>query len=116
MRFYADEGLFGKLPRTAKGYRDFPEDAGETVAFILDAQGCGFTLAEIRLLLQVQEGDPGACVRVGGLVNQKLVQLDLQLERITALRERLATLGRACAAAAPDGPCPVVGGLGRSPS
>lgn len=108
LRFYADEGLFGRLPRSAKDYRLFPETAVEAVRFLQLAQTCGFTLGEVRHLLTIRPEDPGACSRVGGLLDQKLDQLEQRLQEILAVKAHLLELRRACDAASRAGTCPVV--------
>lgn len=108
LRFYADEGLFGKLPRSAKAYRLFPETAVEAVRFLQLAQACGFTLAEVRQLLTIRPEAPGACSRVGGLLELKLEQLEQKLREIQSVKTHLQELKRACDGARGMGPCPVV--------
>lgn len=108
LRFYADEDLFGKLPRSAKAYRLFPEGAVEAVRFLQLAQACGFSLVEVRQLLAIRPEEPGACSRVGGLLDVKLEQLEQKLREIQSVKSHLQELKRACDAARRTGPCPVV--------
>jgi DNA-binding transcriptional MerR regulator len=108
LRFYADEGLFGKLPRTHKGYREFPPKALEVVSFIQQGQGCGFTLSEINALLHLHVDAPETCCRVADLLDQKLQEAEAQLERIQRLKANLTDLRAICREAAPMAPCPVL--------
>ena len=109
LRFYADEGLFGTLPRTAKDYRDFPPQGVEVVQFIQQAQSSGFSLAEVKLLLELQADAPSTCLQVGDLLDRKISQLEAQLEQILTLHQKLLELREACRAVSDQGPCPVVG-------
>ena len=55
IRFYEREKLLRKPLRTASGYRTFEEADLERVRFIKDSQQLGFSLKEIKELLQIHE-------------------------------------------------------------
>jgi DNA-binding transcriptional MerR regulator len=55
IRFYEREKLLRKPLRTAAGYRTFEEGDLERVRFIKDSQQLGFSLKEIRELLEIHE-------------------------------------------------------------
>jgi MerR family transcriptional regulator, copper efflux regulator len=50
-RFYEEEGLLPAPGRTPPGYRDYPEEALNRVAFIRDAQAAGLTLRQIGQIM-----------------------------------------------------------------
>jgi DNA-binding transcriptional MerR regulator len=55
IRFYEREKLLRKPVRTASGYRNFAESDLERVRFIKDSQLLGFSLKEIKDLLDIHE-------------------------------------------------------------
>jgi DNA-binding transcriptional MerR regulator len=55
IRFYEREKLLRKPVRTASGYRAFTEADLERVRFIKDSQQLGFSLKEIKELLEIHE-------------------------------------------------------------
>jgi MerR family mercuric resistance operon transcriptional regulator len=55
IRFYEREKLLQKPVRTASGYRTFAEAHLERVRFIKDSQQLGFSLKEIKELLEIHE-------------------------------------------------------------
>jgi MerR family mercuric resistance operon transcriptional regulator len=55
IRFYEREKLLRKPVRTASGYRTFAEADLERVRFIKDSQKLGFSLKEIKELLEIHE-------------------------------------------------------------
>jgi DNA-binding transcriptional MerR regulator len=58
LRYYQDQGLLQPLGRTEAGYRVYGPESEMTLRFIQRAQRLGFSLADIRTLLQGwQEGD-----------------------------------------------------------
>jgi DNA-binding transcriptional MerR regulator len=55
IRFYEREKLLRKPLRTVSGYRTFEETDLERVRFIKDSQELGFSLKEIKELLEIHE-------------------------------------------------------------
>lgn len=53
IRFYERQGLLPKPSRTASGYRSYQQNDLEQVLFIRKNQELGFTLAEIKQLLDL---------------------------------------------------------------
>lgn len=104
LRFYADAGVFGELPRSAKGYRLFPPEAIHWVDILRAAQAAGFSLEEIQELLKTLRQDKVPCGHVREALGTKLQELEIKLTEIQRLVEILRiTLGT------PDGQSNLVG-------
>ena len=89
IRFYEREGLLPKPPRTVSGYRSYQESDLERVVFIRRNQQLGFTLAEIKQLLQLHSvlaamGPKHFRRRPSEL--QGIIEIGR--ERLTAIREK----------------------------
>src|SRR5262245_33868993 len=83
LRFYEREGLLPKPPRTASGYRAYQKTDLERVLFIKRNQELGFTLAEIRQLIDLH----GV---LASMVSKKFLIRPKELEGIIEIgRERL---------------------------
>ena len=54
LRYYEKHGLLTPSSRSAVGYRFYSEDDYKQMAFILRAKNVGFSLAEIKELLQIK--------------------------------------------------------------
>jgi DNA-binding transcriptional MerR regulator len=94
LRFYADAGVFGDLPRSPKGYRLFPPQAIHWVRVLRAAQASGFTLDEIQELLRALRQDSAPCDHVREALGGKLQHLELKLAEIGLLVDILkVTLG-----------------------
>ena len=94
LRFYADAGVFGDLPRSPKGYRLFPPQAIQWVRVLRAAQASGFTLDEIQELLRALRQDSMPCAHVREALGGKLHQLEDKLREIRLLVDILkVTLG-----------------------
>ncbi len=88
LRFYEREGILAPSGRTAKGYRLYDDGAVRRLEFIRAAQAVGFTLDDIRSLLQV-DGE-SSCQDVQRLIEHRLADVDRKLADLTTVRETLA--------------------------
>lgn len=94
LRFYADAGVFGDLPRSPKGYRLFPAEAIHWVRILRAAQAAGFSLEEIQELLRALRQDSAPCAHVREALGGKLQALEVKLTEIQLLVDILRiTLG-----------------------
>src|SRR5688572_16538183 len=59
IRFYERQGLLAEPRRRSSGYRIYDESAVARLQFIRRAKDLGFTLGEIKSLLELRR-DPGA--------------------------------------------------------
>lgn len=94
LRFYADAGVFGELPRSPKGYRLFPPEALQWVRVLKASQAAGFSLDEVQELLRALRQDSAPCAHVREALGGKLRLLEAKLTEIQLLVEILRiTLG-----------------------
>lgn len=104
LRFYADAGVFGELPRSQKGYRLFPPEAVGWVRMLRAAQAAGFNLEEIQELLRALRRDSVPCGHIREALMGKLAALETRLTEIQVLVDILRiTLGT------PDGQSSALG-------
>jgi len=90
VRFYEREGLLPTPPRSASGYRCYERRHVETIRFIKQSQALGFSLREIRQLLQIHERlTAGTAPRTN---SQDLQLLEIARERLEAIDEKMQAL------------------------
>lgn len=89
LRFYADTGVFGELPRSPKGYRLFPPEAIHWVRMLRISQAAGFSLEEVQHLLHALQEDKVPCQHVRQALGEKLASLESRLREIKMLVEIL---------------------------
>lgn len=83
IRYYEDSGILPAPGRTANGYRIYTEDYLVKLKFIQDAQSLGYSLQEIREVLQMLGSEIDAeTLKVR--VRNKILEID---ERIAAMRD-----------------------------
>src|SRR5687768_18474301 len=75
IRFYERQGLLSPETKTDSGYRLYSDAALRRITFIKQAQLCGFSLAEIRELLQMHNCDHAARAGVYRLAAKKSVEI-----------------------------------------
>lgn len=92
LRFYEAEGLMPEPARTRSGYRDYPIDAVDRVAFVRDAQKAGFTLRQIGQILHIRDGGQPPCAHVGQLIDQRLAEVERRLAELQHTSARLREL------------------------
>jgi DNA-binding transcriptional MerR regulator len=92
IRFYEGRGLLPAAPRSANGYRDYPESAVGTLSFIERAQSLGFALKDLEGALPraVEKGlETGEALRA---LEDKLAEVETHIAALVELRARLLGL------------------------
>ena len=89
------QGLLPAPDRTPAGYRDYSPEALTRLDFIHRGQAAGLTLAQIRQVLEIRDGGQAPCAHVRDLLDQRLVDIEHQLRRLSALRETVTELREA---------------------
>lgn len=109
VRYYQRIGLVPEPTRTYGSARRYgPADAAR-LRFIKRAQGLGFTLDEVRLLLELAVGEH--CADTRSLAERKLALVEQKLSDLAAIREALRGLVEACAAGGRGCGCPIIDSL-----
>jgi len=109
IRFYERLGLVHPAGRTPSNYRYYADDAADRLAFIRAARAAGFELADIKALLDLQDGHT-ACREVRGLVDARLTGVRGRLRTLRQVERVLAAFQQACRTRRRRG-CPVIESL-----
>ncbi len=109
LRFYEREGLVAEPPRTESGYRLYPPQTIDRLRFILRAKALGFSLAEIRELLSLQDG--GDKAEVHRITRSHLEEVEARIRDLQRIRDVLADLESRCSRRGPVHTCPIIRAL-----
>ena len=90
LRFYEKSGLLDKPERTNSGYRMYDTGVLERLAFIKQAQVLGFSLDEIKQIIDEKRAGKNPCAEVRELVRLRLQELDERMQEMQRYREELA--------------------------
>lgn len=113
VRYYERRGLLARPPRSASGYRLFPEEATGRLRFIRRAQELGFSLAEIRELLSLRVSRTAKRTDVRRRAEAKIADIDAKIRSLDSMKRALHKLTTACAGCGPIAECPILESLDR---
>ena len=104
VRFYQRRGLLPQPPRD-DGIRRYGSDDVRRLRFIKQAQAAGFTLEEIKELLDLDASEDRS--RARELANARVNALDARIAELQRARDALRRLARECGSGS-AGPCPIL--------
>jgi MerR family transcriptional regulator, mercuric resistance operon regulatory protein len=90
VRLYERLGILRRVERLRSGYRDYSPDTVALIRFIKRAQQHGFTLNEIKLLIDLRGVERGRAEQARRLAEAKLDSIDAQIERLADQRRAIA--------------------------
>ncbi len=90
LRFYEKSGLLDKPSRTYSGYRVYDSEVLERLAFIKQAQTLGFSLDEIKRVIEDARTGQSPCDEVREIVRRRLEELDERMREMRRYRKELA--------------------------
>lgn len=108
IRFYQRRGLL-PTPRGIDGVRRYNEQNLRRLKFIRQAQTAGFTLEEIKQLLDLDAGEDRESAR--NLARARLEALRMRIAELEEARCSLEKLADECASGR-TGPCPILHSFG----
>lgn len=89
LRFYEKSGLLDSPARTFSGYRVYGEEVLERLSFIKRAQALGFSLDEIRRIVDDARRGESPCDEVREIVQRRMAELDERLRELHRYRKEL---------------------------
>ena len=114
LRFYEREGLLAKPPRLPSGYRQYPAESLARVRFIRRAKDLGFTLKQVRELLELRVDPQKSCGDVRALAKMKIKEVEEKMSDLARIKLALEGLARACRGKGPTADCPILDAMSSS--
>lgn len=112
IRFYEREGLIRPSGKSESGYRLYTEEAIRRIEFIKQAQECGFSLADIRELLELRSTDSACCDDIYRVSVEKKLKLEHKIKALSAMSQALTRLIDMCSHDRKSlDECPILGAL-----
>src|SRR5688572_11833691 len=93
IRFYQRKGLL-ETPARDEGIRRYGSADVRRLKFIREAQAAGFTLEQIKELLELDAGSDRA--RARELAGERIAVLDARIAELQRARDALSRLAREC--------------------
>jgi MerR family transcriptional regulator, mercuric resistance operon regulatory protein len=96
VRFYERKGLIQKPPKRAVGYRQYAADDVRRIQFIKRSQELGFSLKEIRELLELNTSRRATCSDILDRTDRKLKEVEDKIRDLQRMKKTLVKLSKAC--------------------
>lgn len=108
VRYYERRRLIAAPPRSSAGYRQYGPETARRLRFIKRAQALGFTLEEIRELVDLRVEEPASCAAVEERTREKIAAVRRKIAELERLEVVLSGVANSCAARMPTAECPVL--------
>jgi Cu(I)-responsive transcriptional regulator len=96
IRYYERSRLLPPPRRTGSNYRAYGDGDLTRLSFIRRARDLGFSLAQVRALLDLADQRERSCAAVDAIAREHLAEVDRKLAGLAALRRELALLIEQC--------------------
>lgn len=109
IRFYQRRGLLAEPEKPLGGIRRYTRKDTQRVQFIKEAQGLGFSLAEVAELLSLEDGRK--CRETREIAVKKLAAIRERIEILQRMERTLAPLVEHCGSENIPTVCPIIAAL-----
>ena len=107
IRFYEREGLLLEPERRPSGYRQYDESTVERLDFIRRAKELGFTLAEIKELLELSFAHSN-CEHIRQRAEDKITDIESKIRNLQQMKRSLRKIVERCRIKDSTDDCPLV--------
>ena len=90
LRYYEKQGLLVEVDRRDNNYRDYPEQAVQRITLLRQLKSLGFSLKEIREVLDALRQDRIDCAHGAALMARKRETVERRMAELAELRDMLA--------------------------
>ncbi len=110
IRHYETLGIIPKAVRSDAGYRKYSDSDINILKFVKRARGLGFSMKEIKKLVNLWRNRSRASADVKALATQHIQQMEQKIEELQAMTRTLKHLAKSCHGDdRPD--CPILDGI-----
>jgi MerR family mercuric resistance operon transcriptional regulator len=108
IRFYERKELI-RQPKKQSSFRFYPPDLIDRIKFIKRAQELGFTLKEVKELLDLKIKNQAKCSDVLDKTNKKILEINEKIKDLKKMKKSLDGLAKCCNADdMPLSECPIL--------
>ena len=110
IRYYESIGLLPVTHRSDSGYRIYQESHVRRLSFIRKSRELGFSIKELKVLLDLVDSDNYTCCDVKEITMEHLEKVRQKIADLRKLEKTLSKIAAQCAGdATPD--CPIIDAL-----
>ena len=107
LRYYEDLGLVEKPSRLPNGYRSYTQESRDRFLFIKWAKAMGFTLKEIKEMLNIKQASSDTCETIKVQAAGKIELIDKKILELKKLKKSLKEIVLTCEKT-PGDECPIL--------
>ncbi|MCB8840322.1 helix-turn-helix domain-containing protein [Aurantimonas sp. VKM B-3413] len=96
IRYYEKVGLLASPPRSSGNYRTYDREALERLRFIRRCRDLGFSVDQIRELLELSSHEERACSDVDAITETHLAEVERKITDLQALANELRQISSRC--------------------
>lgn len=111
IRFYERQGILEPVLRKESGYRIYDMEGLRQLTFILHAKELGFSLKEIKELLELRIDSVKHCGTVKEKITEKLSGVKYKISQLRKLEKTLKQLVQDCDNRVVSEGCPVISSI-----
>ena len=89
VRYYSRIGLLNPGRNPDNGYREYTPQDVVRVSFIRKAKWLGFTLKDVKTILEKADSGESPCGEVRRIITERLQENQLRLDRLNEIQERM---------------------------
>ncbi len=90
IRYYEKIGVMPEPPRSENGYRNYQSEHVGRLGFVMRARDLGFSLAEVRELLELVDGGMQTCAQVRNVAQRHLNDVLAKIDDLSRVKEVLS--------------------------
>ncbi|MEY2341035.1 heavy metal-responsive transcriptional regulator [Acidithiobacillus sp. IBUN Pt1247-S3] len=111
LRYYERIGLIRPIQRTQSNYRLYDGEAESRLRFIRRAQNLGFSLAEVKELLDISSHPENDMAAVKEIAEGKIVDIEEKIADLQRMRTALQSVSERCPGHGSVDGCPILASL-----
>jgi DNA-binding transcriptional MerR regulator len=111
IRYYERIGILPVPERTAGNYRRYSEEHSRRLRFIRRCRDLGFSLDQVRGLVQLASGNSSSCTEICQLAGQHLKEIKNKLDDLIRLESELRRISASCNGNRPVAQCRIMEAL-----
>lgn len=108
IRYYERRGLIAEPERSLSGYRHYPDSVLTRMRFIRHAKDMGFTLQEIKELLDLCVDPNSPCIEVKKRAESKIAEIEEKIEHLKNMKKSLSNIASQCSGGSAISDCTIV--------
>jgi len=111
VRYYEKRKLIPEPDRRRSGYRIFTQRHIDQIKFVKRAQELGFTLSEIKELLELRLDEETSCSEIREEAQQKYQDVTQKIKDLRQIQDTLVDLIDSCSEGGPIADCPILNAI-----